>query len=96
MYVLIGHDHFGNVGNRVFGSLPHFFKHIALSPFARRLPGLHFSLPTKREVMAVLAEFLEAGKLTPVIDSTFSLEDVPDAMQYLQTGQARGKIIITP
>lgn len=96
MYVLIGHDHYGSVGNRVLGSLPHFFKHIALSPFASQLPNLNFSLPSKREVMAALAEFLEAGKLAPVIDRTFPLKEVPEAMRYLQTGQARGKIIITP
>ncbi|MBT8365731.1 MAG: zinc-binding dehydrogenase [Deltaproteobacteria bacterium] len=46
--------------------------------------------------MAVLKEFLESGKLTPVIDRTYPLSEVPEAMRYLPAGRARGKIIITP
>jgi NADPH:quinone reductase-like Zn-dependent oxidoreductase len=46
--------------------------------------------------MAALKEFIEAGKLTTVIDRTYPLSEVPEAMRYLQEGRARGKIIITP
>ena len=93
-YILIGHDHFGDVGSRTFGSLPHFFKLIALSPFVSQLPDVSFSVPSKTVTMAVLKDFLEAGKLTPVIDRTYELSKVPEAMRYLQGGRARGKIII--
>jgi NADPH:quinone reductase-like Zn-dependent oxidoreductase len=96
VYVFIGHDHFGDAAGRVFGSLPRFLKFVALSPFVSQLPDLNYSIPSKRDVMAVLAEFLEAGKLTPIIDRTYPLEEVPEAMRYLQEGRARGKIIITP
>ncbi len=95
-YVIIGHDHFGAVGSRTFGGMPHFFKFVALSPFLRQLPSVSFSMPGKKEAMAVLKEFLEAGKLTPFIDRTYPLKEVPEAMRYLQGGRARGKIIITP
>ncbi len=53
-------------------------------------------MPSKKDVMAVLKQFLEAGKLTPVIDRTYPLKEVPEALRYLQGGRARGKIIITP
>jgi NADPH:quinone reductase-like Zn-dependent oxidoreductase len=96
VYILIGHDHFGDAAGRIFGSLPRYLKFVALSPFVSQLPDLNFSIPSKRDVMAVLAEFLEAGKLTPIIDRTYPLEEVPEAMRYLQGGRARGKIIITP
>ncbi len=96
VYVLIGHDHFGAAAGRVFGSLPRLFKLAALSPFVRQLPRLSFSMPSKKDTMALLKEFLEAGKLTPVIDRTYPLKEVPEAMRYLQGGRARGKIIITP
>jgi NADPH:quinone reductase-like Zn-dependent oxidoreductase len=42
-----------------------------------------------------LHELLEAGKVTPVVDRTFPLSDVPDAIRYLREGCARGKVIIT-
>jgi NADPH:quinone reductase-like Zn-dependent oxidoreductase len=42
-----------------------------------------------------LTELIEAGKITPVIDRTYSLSEVPDAIRYLHEGNARGKIVIT-
>ena len=96
IYVLIGHDHFGDAAGRIFGSLPRVLKLVALSPFVSQLPDLYFPIPSKKDIMAVLKEFLEAGKLTPLIDKTYPLSEVPEAMRYLQAGHARGKIIITP
>ena len=95
-YILIGHDHFGEVGSHTFGSLPHFLKIVALSPFVSQLPDISFSIPSKKDSMAVLKEFLEAGKITPIVDRTYPLSEVPEAMRYLQEGHARGKIVITP
>jgi NADPH:quinone reductase-like Zn-dependent oxidoreductase len=96
IYIFIGHDHYGEAAGRIFGSFPRFFKLMALSLFVRQLPKPSFSTPSKKEVMAVLAEFLEEGKLTPFIDRTYPLKEVREAMRYLQGGHARGKIIITP
>ena len=42
-----------------------------------------------------MKELIEAGKVTPVIDRTFPLAEVPEAMRYLESGQARGKVVIT-
>jgi NADPH:quinone reductase-like Zn-dependent oxidoreductase len=42
-----------------------------------------------------LAELIEAGTVTPSIDKSYSLDQVPDAMRHLATGQARGKVAIT-
>lgn len=95
-YVRIGHDHYGNVGGHTFGSLPGFFRLMVRAPFDSQLPNLNFSIPGKQEVMATLKGFLEAGQLTPVIDRIYPLHEVPEAMHYLQEGDALGKIIITP
>jgi NADPH:quinone reductase-like Zn-dependent oxidoreductase len=42
-----------------------------------------------------LTELIEAGKVTPSIDRTFSLDRVPEAMRHLEAGNARGKIAIS-
>ena len=47
------------------------------------------------EDLVVLAELVESGRLSPVIDRQYSLSEVPDALRYLGTGQARGKIVIS-
>jgi NADPH:quinone reductase-like Zn-dependent oxidoreductase len=44
--------------------------------------------------LVVLKEFIEAGEVTPVIDRTYSLREVPEAIRYLEAGHARGKIVI--
>ena len=42
-----------------------------------------------------LAEYLEAGTVTPSVDRTYSLDQVPDAMRHLEDGHVRGKVAIT-
>jgi NADPH:quinone reductase-like Zn-dependent oxidoreductase len=48
-----------------------------------------------RDDLAVLRELLEAGKVTPVIDRTYPLSEVPEAIGYLEEGHASGKVVIT-
>lgn len=45
--------------------------------------------------LADLASLLESGQLVPVIDRTYRLEEVPEALAYFGTGQHKGKIAIT-
>lgn len=45
--------------------------------------------------LVLLTEWIEAGKLTPVIDRTYALSDAAEAMRYVETGHARGKVVIT-
>jgi len=48
-----------------------------------------------RDDLAVLRELLDAGRVTPVIDRTYRLNEVAEAIRYLETGHARGKVVIT-
>ena len=45
--------------------------------------------------LAAVAQLMAAGKVTPVIDRRYSLEEAPEALRYLEAGHARGKVIIT-
>lgn len=45
--------------------------------------------------LAILSDLMRDGKMTPVIDKTYKLSDVPSALKYLETGHARGKVVIT-
>jgi NADPH:quinone reductase-like Zn-dependent oxidoreductase len=49
----------------------------------------------RRADLLVLKELIEAGKVTPVIDRTYPLSEVPEAIRYLEQGHARGKVVIT-
>lgn len=44
--------------------------------------------------LRVLKEFVEAGKVRPVIDRCYQMSEVPEAIRYLETGHASGKLVI--
>jgi NADPH:quinone reductase-like Zn-dependent oxidoreductase len=66
----------------------------ALSPFVRQKLGFFIS-KERRQDLEELRKLLEAGAIRPVVDRTFPLEEVPDAIRYLRDGRARGKVVIT-
>jgi NADPH:quinone reductase-like Zn-dependent oxidoreductase len=93
-YVLIGHDHYGASGHRWFGSMGRFAGLMVMAPFVNQLhPFRAAKDPGDR--LVVLTELIEAGKVMPVIDRTFPLSEVPDAIRYLEAGQVRGKLVVT-
>jgi NADPH:quinone reductase-like Zn-dependent oxidoreductase len=47
-----------------------------------------------RDDLLFLAELIEAGKVTPVIDRTYPLSETAEAIRYLETLRARGKVVI--
>ena len=94
-YVLIGHDGFGSTGGRwIGGSMGRFLRLLLLSPFVSQRLGPE-RLPKGTDHLDVLRELVEAGNLTPIIARTYPLDEVREAMQYLEHGLAEGKIVIT-
>jgi NADPH:quinone reductase-like Zn-dependent oxidoreductase len=51
--------------------------------------------PFHQADVAFLKELIDAGRLAPVIDRLYRLSEVPEALRYLETGKARGKVVIT-
>lgn len=90
-YVLIAHDRFQP---SVLGQIPRMFGLMARATYSRHL-RFDTSMPTQLESLTRLAQLLEAGALTPVIDRRYTLAEVPQALRYLETGSARGRIVIT-
>lgn len=66
---------------------------IVLSPFVEQQMGMMMSSLNQADLV-LLGEWMQAGKVTPVIDRAFSLEQVPEAIRYLEQGRARGKVVI--
>jgi len=56
---------------------------------------LPFLAKNSKEDLIVLRELIEGGKVTPVIDRTYPLNEAAEAMRYIETGHARGKVVIT-
>jgi NADPH:quinone reductase-like Zn-dependent oxidoreductase len=47
-----------------------------------------------REDLGTLRDLLEAGDVTPVIDRNYPLSAAPEAIQYVERGHTRGKVVI--
>ena len=54
-----------------------------------------FIASSKQQNLVVLKEFIEAGKIRPVIDRAYALSEAPQAIGYVGQGHARGKVVIT-
>ncbi len=93
-WLVVGHDHYGKPGRKVFGSLPWVFGLMFRSVFDRKLRANRITSETP-DRLKVLADMLAAGTLTPIVDRVFPITEVAKAIHYLESGVARGKILIS-
>ena len=82
-----------------FTTLSRLFQVIALGAWvsntgSQKIGLMDTAKPNKNDLVFI-KELLEAGKIVSVIDRCYPLCEVPDAIRYLETGRARGKVVIT-
>ncbi len=80
--------------NRGLGPLPHIAR-MKLAGIGRSQTVTFFVAKITKEDLAVLQELLDSGKVTPVVDRSYPLDETPEALDYLGEGHARGKIVLT-
>jgi NADPH:quinone reductase-like Zn-dependent oxidoreductase len=69
-------------------------KAMLISPFISQKMGMMMAQGNKDD-LNILADLMQSGKVTPVIDRTYPLSQIREAMTYLEAGHARGKVVIT-
>jgi NADPH:quinone reductase-like Zn-dependent oxidoreductase len=94
-YIPIGHAHYDNSRRRILGDMPYFVG-LLLRMLLDRQKRRNFRPLKKPEAMAIFKQLLESGKLTPIVARTFSLGDVPAAMQWMRESTSPGRVVITP
>ena len=77
-----------------FGPLARFIQALVLSPFVSQ-KLVPFIAKINKEDLVILRELIVAGKITPVIDKCYRLGDTAEAIEYVEDGHARGKVVIT-
>jgi NADPH:quinone reductase-like Zn-dependent oxidoreductase len=82
------------VPNSGHSGMGYVFKAFLLSPFLRQLAGIYLAVPNGKD-LAQLKEWIETGKVRPVIERTYPLCETPEAFRYLDKAHARGKVVIT-
>ena len=78
----------------ISGAMAHLLGTSMLKPFVSQDIEIPVAKRNKAD-LEILSGLIEVGKVTPVIDRTYPLNEVPAAIRYLETGHARGKIVIT-
>ncbi|MGH2944794.1 MAG: NAD(P)-dependent alcohol dehydrogenase [Solirubrobacteraceae bacterium] len=84
----------GETGGRWLGGSDRQVRALVLSRFIGQKLRTFVSSENHEDMLA-LKELIEAGKITPVIDRTYPLSEVPEAIRYMREGNARGKVVIT-
>jgi NADPH:quinone reductase-like Zn-dependent oxidoreductase len=82
----------------VGGSVAVIFQILLLGPLIKRTTVKNMrilAVPQNRKDLISITELCEAGKIVPVIDRRYSLSEVPEALQYIGEGHAKGKVVIT-
>jgi NADPH:quinone reductase-like Zn-dependent oxidoreductase len=81
-------------GGRWLGPVGRMVAARLLSPVLRRQMCSFLARPSQ-ENLALLCELLESGRIRPVIDRTYPLTGTAEAVQYVEQGHTRGKVVLT-
>jgi NADPH:quinone reductase-like Zn-dependent oxidoreductase len=81
------------------GSMAQIFQGMLLGPLvsgngSKKVGSMGIAKINQKDLV-FMAELLEAGKVVPVIDRSFPLSKVPEAIRYLVEEHAKGKVVIT-
>ncbi len=80
--------------NRVLGPVTHLIGTLAYFTFVSQRAA-SFTAEENAERLGALTDLLEAGTIEPVIERTYALDQVPEALAHIGTGHARGKLVVT-
>jgi NADPH:quinone reductase-like Zn-dependent oxidoreductase len=84
----------GDSPGRWIGPVGRAVKATVLSPFVSQRLVVFVVKPNGADLRA-LSELIEGGQVSPVIDRTYPLADVSDAIRYVEEGHPRGKVVVT-
>ncbi len=90
-YVLVGGG--GVEDGRWVGPILSLIKMPLLSRFVSQDLGMMMANLNAKD-LGLLADLMQAGKVTPVIDKRYALSETDEAIRYLEAGHARGKVVI--
>ena len=92
--VMVGVGGAGASGGQIMGVLAGELNAYIRSRFVSQ-KFLTYLAELNQKDLAILRDLMQSGKMTPVIDRTYKLNETPDALRYLEQGHARGKVVVT-
>ena len=80
------------------GSAAQMFQAMVLGPLLSRKGGSQLGILSTRlslQDLEIVRRLIEGGRVRPIIDRTYSFEQIPDAIRYMETGHARAKVVVS-
>ena len=90
-YIMIGGG--GPNDGKWIGPFGRVIHALLIKPFIKQEMGMMLSDPSQKDY-AIMADLMQSGKVTPVIDRRYEFSELPAAISYLEEGHARGKVVI--
>lgn len=84
----------GDSNGHWIGPIGRIIRAVSLSPFVSQKLANVAVKPASSDLQR-LRQLIEAGSVTPALDRTYPLSDVPEAIHYLEQGHTPGKVAIT-
>ena len=82
-----------------FTNLSHLFEHMIIGPMRSSAGGQQVGLMktahANKPDLVFLQGLLASGKVAPVVDRCYPLSETAEAIRYLETSRAKGKVVIT-
>ncbi len=88
--VIVGSE----TGGRWLGGFDRAIRAVLLSPFVRQTL-VPLASSENADDLVVLTELIRSGRVTPVVDRTYPLDEAAAAIRHMQDGQARGKVVVS-
>jgi NADPH:quinone reductase-like Zn-dependent oxidoreductase len=88
--VLVG----GSKANRLLGPIGH-VAGMKLASLRGKRKAVFFVAKFEKVDLETLRELLESGKLKPVVERRYELDEIADAFRYLGEGHAQGKLVVS-
>src|SRR5437867_594715 len=92
--VLVGIGGAGVTSGQAIGRIVSNFTARALSSFTDQKFAL-YGIKTSNQDLIILGNLVAAGRVQPVIERTYKLDEAPEAFRYLDQGHAHGKLVVT-
>jgi len=82
------------IPNSGHGGMSYVIRAFALAPFTKKIGGMKIANLNSKD-FNILKEMMESGVIKPFVDKVFPIQQTPDAIRYLESGHAKGKIVIS-
>jgi NADPH:quinone reductase-like Zn-dependent oxidoreductase len=88
--------HPGGIYVTIGGPMARLLRILLLGPLLSLIAKKHFRIVALKpnKDLAYVNDLFDAGRVRPVIDRTYKLREVPDAMRYFSEGRHKGKVVI--